>query len=196
MTLPLLDPGPSSKPQSKRRERDAYFTPDWATQQLLHAFPEIRGGVLLDPTCGDGRMARALSSRFSRVVLNDIEPKPGVTQYHMDARNHVLYEEARADYVISNPPFLLSGPLAWMALQGARVGVALLMRCTFLEPCEGREWLTRRPPDAVLALPRISFTGGGTDSAPCWWFVWGPVTKGIRVARGDEHTQLPLGVRP
>lgn len=193
MTLPLIDTGKAERPQSKRRERDFYPTPDWATQALLSAFPEIRGSRMLDPTCGDGRMAQALASRFDVVLCNDIEPRPNVAQYHMDARNHLLYEEARAEWIVTNLPFNLAGPLAWMALHGASVGVALLLRCTFLEPCEGREWLTRRPPTAILALPRISFNGAGTDSAPCWWFIWGPVTPGIRVVRGDEGAQLALG---
>ena len=198
MTLPLIDTGKSAKPQSKRRDRDAYYTPDWATQQLLHAFPEIQGRRLLDPCCGDGRMAKALAPRFSDVVLNDLGSPIGSGIYRYDATQGDLYRWACADAIVTNPPFVVCGQIAWECVRPDREVkfVALLLRATFLEPCEGREWLTRRPPDAVLALPRISFTGGGTDSAPCWWFVWGPVAKGIRVARGDEHAQLPLGVRP
>ena len=169
----LLDPGSSSPRPSKRRRLDQYYTPHWATQELLKAFPEIRGNILLDPCCGDGRMAKALASRFDIVRLNDIEPSAGLLpDWRMDARNRELYAEARPDWSVSNPPFLLCGQIAAAALRGSLRGLALLMRCTFLEPCDGREWLTRFPPTAILSLSRISFTGGGTDSAPCFWFVW------------------------
>lgn len=199
MTLPLLDPGPSSKPQSKRRERDAYFTPAAATQALLEAFPEIRGGRLLDPCCGDGRMAHALAPRFETVLLNDIEPAGDqhlVQPSRLDATRVELYSQAGADWIVSNLPFGLAGPMAWQCLRGARVGCALLLRCTFLEPCEGREWLTRNPPTAVLVMPRIRFSGTGTDSAGTWWLVWGPVAPGVRIVRRADISQLPLGVRP
>lgn len=200
MTDLLIDPGKATKPQSKRRERDAYFTPQWATAALLAAFPEIRGGVLLDPCCGDGRMARALAPRFRQVLLNDIEPVGDqhlVEPTRLDATRVELFTQSQADWIVSNLPFCLSGPMAWQCVRGARAGAALLLRATFLEPCEGREWLTRNPPTAILATPRISFNGGaGTDSAGCWWFIWGPVSPGIRVVRGDEHAQLALGVGP
>lgn len=198
--MTLIDMGPASKKPSKRRERDTYYTPDWATQELLKAFPEIRGGTLLDPCCGDGRMAKALAPRFERVVLNDIEPNAELNNYNMDARNKQLYAEANADWIVSNTPFIGAGQIAATCLAAAPRGVALLLRCTFLEPCDGRQWLTKCPPSNVLCLPRISFTGGGADSAPCWWFVWHfydvgfhyPGRAPIRVVTGTEQAELAL----
>lgn len=185
----LFDPGPVAPRPSRRRDRDAYFTPDWATQELLKAYPQLRGGRMLDPCCGDGRMAERLRARFDAVLLNDIDRRPGLTRC-MDARNLELYAEARPDWVVTNPPFMYAGEIARLAVESARFGVALLMRCTFLEPCSGREWLTRRPPSAILALPRVSFTGGGTDSAPCWWFLWGQGFAGIKVVTAKEQAEL------
>lgn len=196
MTTHLIEPGPAAKKPSKRRARDAYFTREWATAALLAAFPEIRGGRLLDPCCGDGRMARALAPRFQQVLLNDIEPAGDqhlVQPTRQDATRVELYTHADADAIVTNPPFNLCGQIGWQCVRSARVFCALLLRCTFLEPCEGREWLTRNPPTAALVLPRMSFNGAGTDSAGTWWFVWGPVAPGIRVVRGDEHAQLGLG---
>lgn len=192
----LIDPGKASRPPSKRRARDAYFTKGWATAALLYAFPEIRGGRLLDPCCGDGRMARELAPRFESVVLNDIEPAGDqhlVQPWRMDATRVELYTQADADAIVTNPPFHLCGQIAWQCVRGARRFCALLLRCTFLEPCKGREWLAQNPPTAVLALPRLSFNGAGTDSAGTWWFVWGPVPREIRVVRGTEAQQLALG---
>lgn len=96
-------------------------------------------------------------------------------------RDDRVYAE-RPDWVISNPPFTAAGEIVWRALRAEpRAGVAMLLRCTFGEPCNsspqaprnGRLWLPAHPPTAILMLPRISFTGDGhTDSAPCWWFLW------------------------
>lgn len=180
-----------------RRAFDEYLTPDWATRALMRDFPEVAGGRLLDPCCGDGRMSALLAPRFDEVLLNDIQRKPALARWSMDARNHELYAEARPDWVVTNPPFLVCGGIAWTAIMKARVGVALLMRCTFLEPCEGRTWLQRCPPDAILALPRISFTGdGATDSAPCWWFIWAKSVKPRVVVRARDGAagQLALGL--
>lgn len=173
-----------AKPRAGRRDLDRYLTPDWVTRALLDAFPEICGGRLFDPCCGDGRMARALAPRFDQVLLNDIDPA-APAQTHRDATDPELYRDADSDWIVTNPPFNLCGPIAWHATQQAARGVALLLRCTFLEPCEGREWLARQPPNAILALPRVSFTGEGTDSAPCWWFVWG-VRAQVRVQTRAE----------
>lgn len=193
---PLFDIGTPdrAKERAGRRELDRYLTPPWVTQALLDAFPEIKGRVLLDPCCGDGRMARALEPRFRILVLNDIDPTSAVSHHEYDAADAALYQIHPADWIVTNPPFNLCGQIAWQAVQHAQVGVALLLRCTFLEPCEGREWLARRPPDAVLALPRISFTGEGTDSAPCWWFVWGARKRVVVNTRAEAAGQTSIAL--
>lgn len=104
----------------------------------------------------------ALADKADKVTLEE----PG-----MDAADLRLYDP-RPCWVITNPPFTEASRIAHCALEHATEGVALLLRCTFLEPTQGRAWLVRRPPTAILALPRISFTGEGVDTAPTWWFVW------------------------
>ncbi len=49
-----------------------------------------------------------------------------------------------------------------------------------LEPCEGRgAWLAAHPPQALIVLPRMSFTGEGkTDSVTCAWVVWAREAEG------------------
>ena len=180
-----------------RRALDRYLTPDWATRALIKEFPEIAGGRLLDPCCGDGRMAALLAGRFDSVLLNDLQPNPSVNRWNMDARNIELYAEARPDWVITNPPFLAAGGIAWTAIHQAAIGVALLLRCTFMEPVESRSWLQRMPPTAILALPRISFTGdGATDSAPSWWFIWSSRVRPRVVVRGREESAGQLLLTP
>lgn len=190
-----------------RRERDAYYTPEWGTATLIERAPEVHGIKLLDPSCGDGRMAAALlaARRFERVLLNDIDEvsldrataavdavRGCLKRSCRDALDPVIYSPPPC-WVVTNLPWDGSGPMAWMALERARRGVALLQRITWLEPCEGRLWLKRLPPTRQIVLPRISYDGSGsTDSATSAWFIWerDPVTGvykrgSIEVAGGD-----------
>lgn len=173
-----------------RRDLDKYLTPDWATKALIQAYPQIRGGLLIDPCSGDGRMSRVLGSRFSRVLLNDID-LDAPAALHLDACDDAVWAEQPC-WVISNPPFNTAGDIVKRALLSApRCGVAMLLRATFGEPCGpspaaprgGRQWLQDVPPDAVPFLPRISFTGdGSTDTAPCYWYIWADPSLAIRNA--------------
>lgn len=199
----ILDPGKPVKKKRTRRERDAYYTPDWATATLIERVKEI-GGDILDPCCGDGRTARALlaANRVLKLRLNDIDPltvqrvaaDPGLRGAEVSslaAADPALYLP-RPCWVVTNP-WEGSGAIAWRALQHARRGVALLLRITWLEPCAGREWLRRLPPTRVIVLPRICYDGSGqTDSATSAWFIWHRASPpgtwrsgGIEVAGGD-----------
>jgi len=172
------EPGKPPKTRKERRALDAYYTPPWMTRAFIEQAPDLLGGVLLDPCAGDGRMSRHLAraGHFSRVVLNDVAPGRAPLCY--DATQPDLYEHMAAaggppDAVITNPPFCVAGALAWQALQHARRCVALLLRISFLEPVEARQWLLRLPPTRQIALSRDSFDGSGqTDSATCSWFIW------------------------
>ena len=173
----LLDLGTVSKRPSRRRERDFYPTPSWATELLLRHTPELEGDGLYDPTCGDGRMAAQIcAERFAVHGLNDIDPGSAGCTHH-DATRAEAWEGFEdggfsLDWVATNPPFNVSGAIAHLALRHARVGVALLLRITWLEACGGRTWLRETPPTRLLVLPRISFTGGGMDACTYAWFIW------------------------
>ena len=78
------------------------------------------------------------------------------------------------DFVVTNPPFSLASSILPLAYEHARVGVAFLLRLSYLEPCRDRaDWLVQHPLTKLIVLPRISFTGDRkTDSVTCGWFVW------------------------
>lgn len=169
-----------------RRAGDRYLTPDSAVRCLLDRDGEIRGKLLLDPCSGDGRMAALLAPRFTHVITNDIaEDCPA--DLNGDARDPGLWSppcvegDPRPSWCVTNPPFSLAGPILQLALQHCTRGVALLLRCTFLEAVAyerrkvkglGREWLAETPPSRLICLPRVSFTGQGSDSAAAWWMIW------------------------
>lgn len=207
----LLDPGPAAPKASTVREREAYFTPADATRVLIERAPEVSGQDLLDPCCGDGRMARALlaAGRVRQVRLNDISPPTDSAAWELasrrDAADPTLYLPA-PDVVVTNPPFGHSGHIAHQALQRARRAVALLVRLTWLEPCASskraprgeRRWLAQMPPTRVIVLGRISFTGAGSDSAGYVWAIWTrepgePWRRGGVEIVGRHDRQLTLG---
>ena len=177
-----------------RKALDKYRTPPWMTEAFKESFPDIGGGHLIDPCCGDGRMIDALRSRFGRVLANDIDPtEPGC--YHEDATKDGPFwatawkarEDLRPAWVITNPPFVHAAEIAQRALS-VTPNVALLLRMTWLEPRPNRMWLGTNPPDCMLVLPRGSFSGGGCDMTSCAWYVWGDAgpVKPIRV-----YTKIP-----
>lgn len=176
----------------KRHAYDRYDTPFVALDALLQNFPEIHGTRLLEPCAGDGRIARYLMAekRFKEVRCNDLDPHTPA-ELHLDACAPELYEPQPC-WTITNPPFRGAARIAKTAIEKSKQGVALLLRCTFLEPCLDRLWLVDHPPTQILSMPRLSFIGNGkADWAPAWWFVWLKGGQGsIRVAPRWEDSLL------
>ena len=81
---------------------------------------------------------------------------------------------ASIDWVITNPPFNLAYPMLLKSLLNVRVGVAFLLRLSFVEPTNERgDWLEKNPPTGRITLPRYSFTGDGrSDSVTAEWMIW------------------------
>lgn len=164
-----------------RRHNDFYETNDKLTQHLLERV-DIRG-VVAEPCVGDGAISRVLASSdlITGIITNDIDLK-FTADYHGDAADpfHSIWDprEVMADWFITNPPFLIASDILPMAYDAARLGVAFLLRLSYLEPCQNRaawlsehaRWLT----DVIIfGQPRPSFTGNGrTDNVTTAWMVW------------------------
>lgn len=109
-------------------------------------------------------MLRAIASRFSHTIANDIAAAEGQTTengdpvHRYDASCGDLYRWARPDVI-----FNLSGEIAWECIK-----------------------------PALLCLPRISFTGGGTDSGPLLVDVVGGRGKARRPRGHRERASGPL----
>lgn len=181
-----------------RSQFDFYETPGFMVRSLTHHHPAIvrsmpaapalsharRAPVILECCSGNDAIAVVLREEHGLVVrTNDIDPRhPAET--HEDATKPEYWQRWRGahgerqempaiDWVITNPPFNIALPILQLAFSVAQVGVAFLLRKTFLEPTEDRgPWLSHFPPTREIGLPRYSFRGAGNDSVSCDWMIF------------------------
>lgn len=175
-----------------RRPHDQYFTPASACEVLVKHWdnwePKIfqnhpcgyrEKEILFEPCFGQGDIARAFFNIHKhRWLANDIDESMPGCMYHYDLTKEVnwkwiLSESPQPLVTISNPPFNCAIDIVKNAVKYSRA-TAMLLRLSFLEPTRERgPWLAENPPDLVIVLPRISFTGDGkTDSVTCAWMIW------------------------
>ena len=162
----------------KRRDRDFYPTPAKATHVLFDHVPFIKG-VIFEPCSGDGAIASVIEERLQRtIVTNDIDIR-SQADFHLDAAIASSWEKfPQPDWIVTNPPFNEALPILRNSFEKATVGVAFLLRLSFLEPTRKRAaWLRfiqqYQMMELIFGQPRISFTGDGkVDSVTHLWMVW------------------------
>ncbi len=161
-----------------RKNLDLYETDEMLTRHLLQRV-NIRGTVI-EPAAGPGAMARVLIAHGCQVITNDIDPQHP-TDTHADATDPLApmwSPYARPDWVVANPPFVVAHDILPLAYSAAKIGVAFLLRLSYLEPCQNRgPWLDKHAGNftdlIIFGQPRPSFTGNGrTDNVTTAWMVW------------------------
>jgi len=165
-----------------RKANDFYPTEAAVTKQLLKIVPNINGNVL-EPCAGDGAIARVFDKHqgVDVVYTNDIN-QAWDCNYHQDASKTETWKEwkktTKFEWIVTNPPFNQAHLILPLAYKSATVGVAFLLRLSYLEPAGNRgEWLRSYTENLsnliILGQPRPSFTGDGkTDSCTVAWMVW------------------------
>lgn len=174
MTLDLFGDR-STIDDGTRSEFDFYETPSFMVRSLLHFHPAIAGSIVLECCAGRNAIGRVLRDEAGcTLYTNDLDPRhPANTTRDATNGNYWMHEAPLVDWVITNPPFNDAMKILPLALMRARVGVAFLLRKTFLEPTEDRgPWLERNPPTRAIGQPRYSFRGSGSDSVSCDWYLW------------------------
>jgi hypothetical protein len=151
---------------------DFYPTPEWATQALIEH--EDFEGLIWEPACGDGSMARVLEATGSEVLSTDLYDRGfGRPGEDFLASNRVV------DNIITNPPFNSAEAFVAKGLSASRKKLALLLRLAFLEGGNRYRTIFRdRPPTRTWVFSeRITFypanavrAGSGTTAYA--WFVW------------------------
>jgi len=179
-----------------RRDNDAYYT--LQAQIAIDALCKYARpwGFIFEPCAGKGHLVEALKRAGCEfITTNDIDPQ-SYTDFQLDVSKPFKWEGGHIHWVVTNPPFSKAFEILKQMIPLAHGGVALLLRLSFLEPTHERgAWLAQHPPDLIIVLPRMSFTGDGkTDSVTCAWMVWytGPIysgmNTGIRVWPKGEKT--------
>lgn len=111
---------------------DFYPTPIWAARagaELVKLFdPKAR--TCWEPACGAGHMVHALRDYFDHVWASDAYPYDGNAVLDFVAAGVGLPD---ADWIVTNPPFILAEEFIRLAYARARRGVAMLLRAAAME---------------------------------------------------------------
>lgn len=172
---------------------DYFPTPPFATRALCELLLSRDMGPLrsaLDPAAGEGWMARPLAEYFDEVRAADVHDY-GAGYPVVD----FLFPGGPVgdvDWIITNPPFRMAQEFIAVARRRARMGVAMLVRLSFLEGQKRYHNLyVHDPPDIVapfvervlMLKGRVAQLGGvdpltgrktATATAYCWMVWFGP----------------------
>jgi hypothetical protein len=169
--------------------RDFYPTPAWVTEALAEHV-ELAGKRILEPACGDGRIAEALRAAGARVCATDIEDRGySRLQRLLDFTTHE-FPQFDGDGIVTNPPSGERNQLAarFVELAIERIGdggfVAMLLPNDF-DCAAGRRHLFGdcRTFYAKLVLTRriIWFEGpGASPKENHSWFIWRKPARSMR----------------
>lgn len=172
---------------------DDFPTPPWATRALIeHAVigqgfrrDTLKEMTCWEPACGRGYMARPLLDYFRSVRASD------VASYNSnEVCDFLAPSRAKADWIITNPPFRQGLEFALMAIERAKVGVAIFARSNWCEGVERyrRLFAVHRPALVAQFVERVPLIKGRVDpkastATSYSWFVWhvdGPWAFGAR----------------
>lgn len=165
---------------------DFFPTPPWATRALLeYALTDDcsfqvdglwrrPGANVWDPACGEGHMTGVLEEYFDAVRGSD------VFDYGQAHIEDFLYNETMtADWIITNPPFVVGADFARAALERSNHGCALLVRAGFLSGQKRcRDLFNEQPPTLIAFFPeRVPMHRGrwvvdGSTATDYCWLIW------------------------
>ena len=177
-----------------RIENDQYFTPREAVYPLLKTLNLFVDDLVFEPCAGDGNIVQCLQDdgHDELLMTGDIDRNlRGLSFRGFDATDRRQWEDAwqiNPDWVITNPPY--KQPDCDRIIQNAwafaEKGIAMLLRLTYLEPCQNRANFLKLAPlsNLIVLNPRPQFIPGkkSTDASTVAWFVW---KKG-----GSFHTKI------
>jgi hypothetical protein len=160
---------------------DDFPTPPWAGRALCRF---LRGELLQylqlvdvrEPAANRGHLVRALAEEFREVIASDVHDYGAGFPVH-----DYLFPEplARTAWTITNPPFRLAEAFIERALDLSGVGVAMLVRASFLEGVGRFERLySHTPPTHVLqfservVMHKGTLSERGSTATAYAWLIW------------------------
>ena len=159
---------------------DDFPTPPWATRALIEhvivSKQSLASMTCLEPACGRGHMAVALSGYFQKVTSSDVFDY-GFGQVADFLKSKLAVDSF--DWVITNPPFRLGEHFVNRAMKVARRGVAMLTRTVFIESVGRYERVFKTNPPSRFAqfTERVPMVKGRIDKKASTatgyaWLVW------------------------
>lgn len=211
MTLDLFNLGPPQWDGDGRDPLDRYYTPEWATEELVKYMGGRIHGEVWEPCCGAdmiGRVLRRSCDDVHAYLGTDVDSgadtglwlrsRSGWHKSEGPIAHDMLGERTHEyfDAIITNPPYTIpykngkatAADFARRALEyQGRLGclVAMLLRLTWLEPTQEREDLFREhPPTDVLILRRVQFIRSDIQNmCTSAWIIWDPAREGQQTVR-------------
>ncbi len=158
-----------------RHPLDFYRT-DYHFVEALLKYVNIRGKIL-ECAAGDGAIVDPLRQAGHNVTSVDIDPNHRCN-FYLDMTDPEDWAKLpKYDWVITNPPFCEATKMVPLAWKNCNVGIAMLLRITWLEACQNRFdfWSeTSQNLEKIITFKvRSSFTGdGSTDKTGLAWYVY------------------------
>ncbi|NOU05340.1 MAG: SAM-dependent DNA methyltransferase [Hyphomicrobiaceae bacterium] len=186
-------PNGGSSVMATRREPphslDFFPTPPFGTRALcehvLRTRFDLRQMTCLEPAAGEGHMAEVLREYFKRVHASDVfDYGKGYAVGAFVANRLGLVDDLSRcpfapDWVITNPPFNLAEAFVERALAEANVGVAILVRTSWLETSERYHKIFSVTPPTTVAIfvERVAMVKGRWDhnastATSYAWVIW------------------------
>jgi len=160
-----------------RIENDFYPTNVLLTKPLLEEV-DITGRII-EPCAGDYAIASLLPSEY---ITNDLYPHAEyVCNYNLDATDPAAWqqwEDLEIDWAVTNPPYNRADEIVPLAFEHTKIGVAVLLRLSYLEPCANRaDWLKDNSAHLcqIITLnprPRFRSDTQNSDNVTVAWMVW------------------------
>lgn len=186
---------------------DFYETPDYVTKAVLPYVPIPIGGDVCDPCAGKGAILDVVRDAWE-VDTHGYELIPEYAEVCRDKGHDVftgdalstdmagprgLVEWSRASLYIMNPPFSLAREFVVKALHlarahGTHANVAVMLRQSFFQPDDRKQFRQDMPGDIYVMSPRPSFGLNkhgkpGNDATDYCWAVWRAHEVGLTTSR-------------
>lgn len=169
----------ASQTDLDRPDNDYFVTSPEATRALLRVedFP----GVIWEPACGDGTMARELAKGHG---VNFVLPSDVVDYGYPNAKLHNFLTVSISklhpfDHIVTNPPYSLAEAFVQKALSLRPRKVAMILRTVWLEGAGRyqRLWSTNPPARVWVFTKRPTFQRDGVGEFRSGlisfsWVVW------------------------
>lgn len=168
----------------ERDPHDRFFTPPWATHALLDYLGRQLRGDVWEPAAGNGAILDLLADHPDVAAYgSDILPgREDIDQWDflqgLSEPTPECFSTWQPNWIVTNPPYNAPTGTATdfvkRALNTAIDGVAMLLRLSWMEPCEDRAdiWRADRPTHVVV-LPRVHYLGApGSNNQTSAWFIW------------------------